>query len=98
LDSSRLVYIKNLTAHIVDRESLFQAKETIPAVYLQEEIFMWRILNFLAGFIIGIMLGASFILISTPQSGKELKEVFRREFATRKAELESKLLQAQAIE
>ena len=59
---------------------------------------MWRILNFLAGLIIGIMLGASFILITTPQSGKDLKEVFRREFETRKAELESKLLQAQPVE
>jgi gas vesicle protein len=58
---------------------------------------MWRLINFLFGFMIGAALGAGFMLLTTPQSGEHLKETFRREFASHKAELESKLIQTRPV-
>jgi gas vesicle protein len=46
---------------------------------------------------IGAALGAGFMLLTTPQSGEHLKETFRREFASHKAELESKLIQTRPV-
>ena len=53
---------------------------------------MWRMINFFAGFIVGIVIGASIGLLVTPHSSQELRTIFQQEFAAKKAELESQLL------
>lgn len=53
---------------------------------------MWRMVNFLRGFVIGVMLGALIVLLTTPKSGEEIKELFKKEFEAKKAELESQLI------
>ena len=49
---------------------------------------MWRIINFLLGFMVGLLLGAAAIMLITPESGQEVKDLFQKEFKARKAELE----------
>jgi len=56
---------------------------------------MWRIISFLVGFTTGFILGASIILLVTPQSGEEVKERFKKEFAAKKSELEAQLIHFQ---
>lgn len=53
---------------------------------------MWRMTNFLRGFVIGVVLGASIVLLTTPKSGEEIKELFKKEFEAKKAELGSQLI------
>ena len=53
---------------------------------------MGRIINFLIGFVSGVVLGMAIVLLTTPQSGEEIKELFKKEFATKRAELESQLV------
>lgn len=59
---------------------------------------MWRMINFLRGFVIGGVLGASIVLLTTPKSGEEIKELFKKEFEAKKAELESQLITFRADE
>ena len=57
---------------------------------------MWRIINFLMGFIIGLVLGASAIMLTTPGSGQEIKDLFEKEFKARKTELEAQFFRVNA--
>lgn len=50
---------------------------------------MWRLINFIAGVMIGIVVGAILGLLVTPQSGNELKNLFQKEFEAKKAEIEA---------
>ena len=61
-----------------------------------------RVMNFIAGFLGGVVLGAVMVLLTTPQSGSELQTSVRNRFdnmveegrraaAERRAELEDKL-------
>jgi len=50
---------------------------------------MWRLINFMIGLMIGIVLGAALGLLVTPQSGDKLKQLFQKEFAAKKAEIEA---------
>ena len=61
-----------------------------------------RVMNFIAGFLGGVVLGAIIVLLTTPQSGSELQTSVRNRFdnmveegrraaAERRAELEDKL-------
>lgn len=50
---------------------------------------MWRLINFTAGVTIGVVVGVILGLLVTPQSGNELKDLFQKEFAAKKAEIES---------
>ncbi|NIP28358.1 MAG: YtxH domain-containing protein, partial [Phycisphaerae bacterium] len=59
---------------------------------------MWWMINFLRGFVIGGILGASIVLLTTPKSGEEIKELFKKEFEAKKAELESQLINFKANE
>lgn len=59
---------------------------------------MWRMINFLRGFVIGGVLGASIVLLTTPKSGEEIKELFKKEFESKKTELESQLINFRANE
>ena len=59
---------------------------------------MSRMINFLRGFVIGVVLGASIVLLTTPKSGEEIKELFKKEFEAKKAELESQLINFRANE
>ena len=54
---------------------------------------MWRLINFLAGFTIGVAIGASLGLLMTPQSGQDLKDLFKKEFEAKRAELEGQFFQ-----
>lgn len=64
-------------------------------------------MRFLAGFFIGILIGAVIVLLTTPQSGKDLKQGVRGRFddlmaegreaaARRRAELEARLAELQS--
>ena len=61
-----------------------------------------RVMNFIAGFLGGVVLGAIMVLLTTPQSGSELQTAVRNRFdnmveegrraaAERRAELEDNL-------
>lgn len=61
-----------------------------------------RVMNFIAGFLGGVVLGAVLVLLTTPQSGSELQAEVRARFdrvleegrkaaAARRAELEERL-------
>jgi gas vesicle protein len=61
-----------------------------------------RVINFIAGFLGGVVIGAIIVLLTTPQSGSELQTEVRARFdsileegrkaaATRRAELEDRL-------
>ncbi|MFQ5611029.1 MAG: hypothetical protein ACE5H9_02745 [Anaerolineae bacterium] len=63
---------------------------------------MWRAINFVAGFLLGAVLGAAIVVLTTPQSGQDLRAGFQSRFgdlmavgrdaaATRRAELEARL-------
>ena len=53
---------------------------------------MGRMINFLVGFIAGVVIGASVGLLIAPQSGQEIKAIFQKEFVAKKAELEAQFL------
>ena len=64
-------------------------------------------MRFLAGFFIGILIGAVIVLLTTPQSGKDLQQGVRGRFddlmaegreaaAIRRAELEARLAELQS--
>lgn len=66
-----------------------------------------RVINFVAGFLVGAAIGAIVVLLSTPQSGSELQVEVRSRFegiltegrkaaAARRAELEEKLASLRA--
>jgi gas vesicle protein len=66
-----------------------------------------RVMNFIAGFLGGVVLGAIIVLLLTPQSGSELQAEVRARFdsiveegrkaaAARRAELEAKLASLKA--
>lgn len=66
-----------------------------------------RELRFLAGFFLGLVLGAAVVMLITPQSGQDMQQKLkaqaepyiaegRRAFAARKAELEEKMAHIQA--
>ena len=61
-----------------------------------------RVMNFIAGFLGGVVLGAVVVLLTTPQSGSDLQRTVRARFdeivaearrtsATTRAELEARL-------
>ena len=61
-----------------------------------------RVMNFIAGFLGGVVLGAAAVLLTTPQSGSDLQTAVRNRFdniveegrraaTERRAELEDKL-------
>jgi gas vesicle protein len=64
-------------------------------------------MRFIAGFIVGMVLGAAAVLLTTPQSGSDLQQGVRerideildegrRAAASRRAELEARLTELQA--
>ena len=64
-------------------------------------------MRFMAGFLIGMVIGAAAVLLTTPQSGSELQQGVRSRFdellaegrkasALRRAELEARLAELQA--
>jgi gas vesicle protein len=66
-----------------------------------------RVINFIAGFLGGVVLGAILVLLTTPQSGSELQAEVRARFdrvleegrkaaAARRAELEERLTNLKA--
>lgn len=66
-----------------------------------------RVLNFMLGLLIGAILGAGVVLLTTPQSGEDVQRLTRekmdsllnegrRAFETRKAELEKRMTSIQA--
>lgn len=66
-----------------------------------------RVMNFIAGFLGGVVLGAILVLLTTPQSGSELQSEVRARFdrvleegrkaaAARRAELEERLTNLKA--
>ncbi len=66
-----------------------------------------RVMNFIAGFLGGVVLGAVLVLLTTPQSGSELQAEVRARFdrvleegrkaaAARRAELEERLTNLKA--
>jgi len=66
-----------------------------------------RMLRFLSGFFVGLILGAAVVMLITPQSGQDMQQKLkaqaepylsegRKAFATRKAELEEKMAKIQA--
>ncbi len=61
-----------------------------------------RFLNFMAGVLIGVFVGASIILLTTPQSGQDTQQQFaerldkllaegKKAFSARKEELETRM-------
>ena len=65
-----------------------------------------RVFNFIFGILIGFIIGAAIILLTTPQSGEDvqqgvknrltdLQDVWQEAFAARKAELESRMVELQ---
>ena len=63
-----------------------------------------RVFNFILGILIGIIIGAAVVLLTTPQSGEDvqqgvknrltdLQDVWQEAFAARKAELESRMVE-----
>ena len=66
-----------------------------------------RVLNFMLGLLIGAILGAGVVLLTTPQSGEDVQRLTRekmdsllnegrRAFEIRKAELEKRMTSIQA--
>jgi hypothetical protein len=76
-------------------------------LFSKEDELMMRVLNFVAGLIIGVIIGAMLILLITPQSGQDLQQRFkdwldsvmnegRKAFEARRVELERRMADIQA--
>ena len=52
---------------------------------------MRRILNFMLGFVIGSLLGATIALLATPKNGQTLRALYQDAYQNRKAELGQEL-------